>query len=303
MTDVDWAAGAAWMKGEVMPVGEAAIPVTDWGLTHSDITYDVVHVWDGRFFRMDDYLDRFHQSIKKCRLSVEQSKDEMRAILHRIVAQSGLERSYVSMVASRGQPTEAGSRDPRYCNNHFYAWCVLFVWVFKEDVVQRGAHVMVPETTSRIAPDAVDPTAKNYHWGDFTQGLFEAKEMGFDNTVLLDHEGHVTEGPGFNLFMVKDGVVSTARSGVLQGITRKVAMEICHHHTIPVSETDITLEQLLEADEVFATTTGGGPVAITRINARTFSNNAPGEMTRRLSQTYWDWHNDPSMSEAVDGTL
>jgi len=302
MEEQDWSAGAAWMNGIIMPIGQAAIPVTDWGLTHSDITYDVVHVWDGRFFRMDDYLDRFQHSMAKCRLTVEQDKDDMRKILHSIVARSGLNRSYVSMVASRGQPNVAGSRDPRLCENHFYAWCVPFVWVFLEEVVERGAHIMVPESVSRIAPDAVDPTAKNYHWGDFTQGLFEAKENGFDNTVLLDHDGHVTEGPGFNIFMVKDGVVSTPRSGVLQGITRKVALEICHHHGISAQQEDISLAQLMEADEVFATTTGGGPVAITQINARTFSNNAAGEVTRRLSETYWDWHNDPTMSEPVGGS-
>ena len=52
MTEKDFSQGAAWMKGEIMPIGEAAIPVTDWGLTHSDITYDVVHVWDRRTFSM-----------------------------------------------------------------------------------------------------------------------------------------------------------------------------------------------------------------------------------------------------------
>ncbi|NKB53817.1 MAG: branched-chain amino acid--2-keto-4-methylthiobutyrate aminotransferase [Rhizobiaceae bacterium] len=300
MVDKDFSNGAAWMAQEIMPVGKAAIPVTDWGLTHSDITYDVVHVWDGRFFRMDDYLQRFQRSLAKCRLSVDQSADDMRRILHQIVARSGLDRSYVSMVASRGQPSVPGSRDPRLCDNHFYAWCVPFVWVFLEEVVQRGAHLKVPETISRIATESVDPTAKNYHWGDFTQGLFEAKEAGFDNTLLLDHDGHVTEGPGFNVFMVKDGKVRTPRSGVLEGITRKVAMEICEHHGVPVTEQDISLADFLEADEVFATTTGGGPVPITRINERVFSNDAPGEVTRQFNQTYWAWHEDPAMSEKVN---
>ncbi|MGI9363605.1 MAG: aminotransferase class IV [Rhizobiaceae bacterium] len=296
----DYSKGAAWMRGEIMPVNEAAIPVTDWGLTHSDITYDVVHVWDGRFFRMDDYLDRFDKSMAKCRLSVEQNKDEIRRILHRIVARSGLERSYVSLVASRGQPSVPGSRDPRDCENHFYAWCVPFVWVFREDVIERGAHLKVSQDSSRISPEAVDPTAKNYHWGDFTRGLFEAKDAGYDNTLLLDHNGNVTEGPGFNVFMVKDGKVRTPQSGVLEGITRKVAMEICIHHDMPVQVGDISLDEFLEADEVFATTTGGGPMPITRINDRAFSNGAPGEITQLLRETYWTWHNDPTMSEAVD---
>jgi len=299
MEDHDWSAGVAWMDGAVMPIGQAKIPVTDWGLTHSDITYDVVHVWNGRFFRMDDYLDRFFESLSKCRLEVSESKADMREILHQIVARSGLKRSYVSLVASRGQPSVPGSRDPRLCNNYFYAWCVPFVWVFLEDVVERGARLQVPDAPVRISQDSVDPTAKNYHWGDFTQGLFAAKETGFDNTLLLDNQGLVTEGPGFNVFMVKDGMVKTPRKGVLRGITRKVALEICTSHSLPCSEADISFEEFMEADEVFVTTTGGGAVAVTQINNRTFSNGGTGEITKQISDTYWQWHKDPVMSEEV----
>lgn len=297
--DKDYSKGAAWMWGEIIPTSEAALPVTDWGLTHSDITYDVVHAWDGRFFRLDDYLMRFEESLIKCNLSIKQSRDDIRHILHQIVSRSQLQRSYVSFVASRGQPSVAGSRDPRDCVNHFYAWCVPFVWVFPEDVIQRGAHLQVPERVHRIASNSVDPTAKNYHWGDFTQGLIEAKQASFDNTLLLDVQGHVTEGPGFNVFMVKNGQVATPRSGVLEGITRKVSLELCAHLGFQVIEKDITLSELLDADEVFATTTGGGLIPITRINQKIYSNDAPGEVSLALQATYWEWHQDTSMSEVI----
>ena len=300
MSNKDWSAGAAWMWGELMPVGEASLPVTDWGLTHSDITYDVVHVWDGRFFRLDDYLERFENSLVKCNLSIDQNRADIRAILHQIVSRSQLQRSYVSFVASRGQPSVAGSRDPRDCVNHFYAWCVPFVWVFTEQVLERGAHIFVPEEVRRIDTRSVDPTAKNYHWGDFTQGLIAAKNDGYDNTVLLDAQGHVTEGPGFNLFMVKHGKAYTPKTGVLEGITRKVTMELCAEHNVSVEVSDITLQELLDADELFATTTGGGIVPITRVNQHTFSNDVAGELTLSLKDTYWQWHNDGSMSETID---
>lgn len=295
----NWSDGAAWMHGEYMPIAKAALPVTDWGLTHSDITYDVVHVWDGRFFRLDDYLERFENSVEKCRFSIEQSRSDIRKILHQIVSRSQLRRAYVSFVASRGQPSVAGSRDPRDCINHFYAWCVPFVWVFTEDVLARGARIQVPTNVHRIGIDSVDPTAKNYHWGDFTQGLMQAKDAGFDNTVLLDASGFVTEGPGFNLFIIKDGQVFTPRSGVLEGITRKVAIEICEHHSLTVRLADISLDQLLGADEVFATTTGGGIVPVTDVNQHSFSNGAAGEISRLLNDTYWTWHNDSAMCEPI----
>ena len=287
------------MRGELMPIGEAAIPVTDWGLTHSDITYDVVHVWEGKFFRLDDYLNRFERSLQRCHLSIDQSRDDIRNILHQIVARSGLQRAYVSFVASRGQPSIAGSRDPRDCVNHFYAWCVPFIWVFSDEVTQRGVHLLVPEDLQRIAERSVDPKAKNYHWGDFTQGLLQAKDAGYDNLVLTDANGFVTEGPGFNLFIVKDGKVCTPRSGVLEGITRKIAMELCHAQQVPVVESDITVDELLAADEVFVTTTGGGIVPVTRVNEHSFSNDAAGETTTELNRGYWNWHTDSSMSEAI----
>jgi len=152
----------------------------------------------------------------------------------------------------------------------------------------------------RISAHAVDPTAKNYHWGDFTQALITAKDTGYDNTVLLDAQGYVTEGPGFNVFMVKDGVVRTPESGGLEGITRKVAMELCTHQKLSIEESTITLDELLDADELFATTTGGGIVPIIRVNQRSFSNSVPGELTMALQQGYWQWHRNSSMSESID---
>lgn len=295
----DFSQGAAWMQGRVMPTSAAALPVTDWGLTHSDITYDVVHVWDGRFFRLDDYLARFKTSVERCHLSIEQSPQDIRKILHQIVSRSNLRQAYVSMVASRGQPQVAGSRDPRDCSNHFYAWCVPFVWVFDETARQRGAHLFVPDDIRRINTTAIDPRAKNYQWGDFTRGLLKAKESGFDNTLLMDADGHITEGPGFNVFIIKNGCASTAKTGVLEGITRKVAMELCEHHKLPVTEKHITLDELYDADEVFTTTTGGGLIPVTRVNKHTFSNDKPGEISQMLQNTYWQWHCSVSMSEKI----
>ena len=88
--DMDYSAGAAWMDGEVIPISEAKISVLDWGLTRSDITYDVVHVWNGAFFRIDDYLERFTTSMSKLRLDVGLDKEEIRAAIVDLISTSGL---------------------------------------------------------------------------------------------------------------------------------------------------------------------------------------------------------------------
>ena len=181
--------GAAWMDGKIIPVSEAKISVTDWGLTRSDITYDVVHAWDGAFFRLESYLQRFEQSVKKLRLEIQQSTDDIRTILHQIVGASGLKSAYCSMVASRGTPILAGTRDPRRCNNHFYAWCVPFIHVIPPEIADRGAHMFVVETIERISSNAIDPKVKNYHWGDLTQGQFQALDAGYDISVSFRRPG------------------------------------------------------------------------------------------------------------------
>ncbi len=295
----DFSKGAAWMAGEIVPISDAKISVLDWGFTRSDCTYDVASVRNGAFFRLDDYLDRFQTSLAKLRLQVPQQKDEIRDIVHAIVGRSGLRDSYVAMVASRGVPLIPGTRDPRQCGNHFFAWCIPYVHVIKPDIVARGAHLFVPPDIRRIPPDSVDPTAKNYHWGDLTRGLFEALDAGFDTAVLLDHQGNVTEGPGFNVFSLKGNTVRTPDAGVLEGITRRTVLELCGELNLETEVRPIPLDELLESDEVFTATTGGGVAPVARINDRVFSNDAPGPVTRRISETYLSWFDRPEYRQPV----
>ncbi len=300
MLKLDLSNGAAWMDGQIIPVKDAKISVTDWGLTRSDITYDVVHVWDGHFFRLEDYLDRFEVSIAKLRLEIPQSRADIKRILHDMVAASGLTSAYVSMVASRGTPSIPGTRDPRACDNHFYAWVVPFIWVIPTEVAKRGAHIMLASNCTRISPQSIDPTVKNYHWGDMTHALFEALDAGYDTCVLLDDRGHITEGPGFNIFAVIDGTVVTPQSGMLEGITRKTVLEICANLDLPHKARDIRADEFLQADEIFTATTAGGPVPVTRINGRILGNDAPGPMATRITETYWQWHNREELITPIE---
>ena len=141
----------------------------------------------GRLFRLEDYLDRFEVSMKKLRLDVGMDRNAIRSALIDLVATSGLRSAYVSMVASRGTPIVPGTRDPRACTNHFYAWAVPFIWVIPEDVAKRRAHISVAHDARRTPSNSIDPTVKNYHWGDMTTALFNALDDGYDTTVLLDH--------------------------------------------------------------------------------------------------------------------
>ena len=90
----NWAAGAAYIDGRFMPVAEAMIPVTDWGYRRSDVTYDVVSVWDGAFFKLDDHLKRFRNSMQHFRLQPRETDDDIRGILQELVRRTGLREAY-----------------------------------------------------------------------------------------------------------------------------------------------------------------------------------------------------------------
>ena len=285
----DLSMGAAWMNGQVLPISQAMIPINDWGLVHSDITYDVVPVIDGAFFRFDDYWARFLSSMENLHLDPGMTKLDIHAALHQMVSKSNLRDSYVAMVCSRGKPKISGSRDPRDCENHFFAWCVPYVHIIKPEIVEQGATAWIAQNAYRIPQNSVNPRVKNYHWGDFTQGIFEAKDKDYETVILLDYDGNVTEGPGFNVFAVKDKVLITPDKGVLAGVSRKTVLEMADHLGIKTSIRSLSVDELLAADEVFLSSSGGGVIPIVRVNETIFGNGASGPISIQLNETYWTW--------------
>ncbi len=277
------------MDGQIIPIVQAALPVTDWGLTHSDIAYDVVPVWQGAFFRLDDYVTRFIASLTAGRYDIGMDRDGICDALQAMVAATGLTDAYVAMVAARGRNPVPGSRDPRDCVNHFYAWCVPYVHVVKPELAAKGTSVWIAKSVRRIPIDSVDPRVKNYHWGDFTSGLFEAKDKGFETTLLLDHDGNLTEGPGFNVFAVFGDTVITPDGGVLHGITRATVLEMCAEAGLKMETRALPLDEVLSADEVFLSSSGGGVIPVARVDDRYFSNGAAGPVALGLRKRYFDW--------------
>ena len=282
-------AGAAYVGGRFVPMAEAVIPVTDWGFTRSDAVYDVVHVFNGHFFRLDDHLERFRHSMRARRLAPPEEPGAMEAILHRCVGLAGFTDAYVAMVASRGRPRVAGSRRPADCDNHFIAYALPWIDVIPKDVQERGAHLWIAGNP-RVPDASVDPTVKNYQWSDLTTGLFEAHDNGFDTAILCDTDGYVTEGPGFNIFIVRDGRVLTPDRGALHGITRRSVLELCEQSGIEAMVAPILRADLEDADEVFAATTAGGVMPVSRVGRRILGNDRPGPVSVRLKQLYWQRH-------------
>jgi len=293
--------GAAWMNGEFIQLSEARIPVLDWGFLRSDATYDVVHVWQGRFFRLDKHIDRFFHSTEKLRMPCKVSRINLKKILAGCVERSGLDNAYVEMIQTRGMSPNF-ERDPRKSEPRFIAFAVPFGWILKPEEFEKGLDVLV-SNRRRISPNSIDSRIKNYHWLDLVSGMFEAFDDGHDTVILTNEENNISEGPGFNIFCVDERGLNSPNKGVLEGITRQTVLDLAKELNLPFQLRPISLEKLKNSNEVFATSTAGGIMPITKINGILIGQGSPGEITRKLHKTYWDKHSDPAWSVSKDDLL
>lgn len=294
--------GCAWIDGDFVPIEDAKISILETGFVRSDVTYDVVGVWKGKFFRLDDHLDRFELSYRNLRIAPPLERDEMREILVECVSRSGIRDAYVEMLLTRGIP-EPGQRDPRTFKPRFYAYAIPYVWIVRPEIQEgEGTHLVVARDVRRTPPGAMDPTIKNFQWGDFMRGLFEAYERGGWLALLTDGDGNVAEGPGFNIFAVTDGALRTPATGVLQGVTRKTVLDIAEEHNIPVEVGPVPTSVIYNADELFITSTAGGVMPIPTLDGEQVGNGGgkPGPLTTKIRDIYWAWHDDPRFVTEVD---
>jgi branched-chain amino acid aminotransferase len=294
-----FAAGAALIDGMVVPINEARIPITDMGFARSDVTYDVVAVWRGAFFRLDAHLDRFLRNCKRLRLDPGLSREQIAQALTELVRRTELRDSYVDMICTRGVPAP-GVRDPRSVDNRFYAYAIPYMWLLAWDERDSGMDAVIARQVERISPKAVDPTVKNFHWGDLVRGLYEAYDRGARFPVLLDSDGNITEGPGYNVFALVGGTLLTPDSGVLEGITRLTVIELAREHGIGVRETTLDEATFRRGTELFASSTAGGVMAITSLDGRPIGDGTAGPLTRRIRDLYWAAHSDPRYITAID---
>jgi len=293
--------GYAWIDSKYVELAEAKIPILDWGFLRSDATYDVVHVWKGRFFRLDKHIDRFFESAKKLRMPCQISRDELKKILANCVIKGKLESAYVEMIQTRGMSPKF-VRDPRLATPRVMAFAVPFGWILKQEDFEKGLNVLLTDI-KRIPPSSVDPTIKNYHWMDLVTGMLDAYEKGNDTAVLVDENNNITEGPGFNLFCINDSGIFTPDHGVLEGITRQSVFDLAKELHLPIMKKSISVEELYNAEELFATSTAGGIMPITKVSGKEIGKGRVGNLTRQLHKLYWQKHSDDSWSTSISDIL
>ena len=293
-----FAAGAAYTRGQIVPVDDAMVPLFDLGFLRSDLTYDVPAVWDGRFFRLDDHLARLERSCAKLRLTPPLSTPEIRDMLIDLVRRTALRDAYVDVIVTRGR-MPAGKRDPRLAQSAIYAFVTPYVWIMPLALQETGGSAVVTTSVHRTPPGSMDPTIKNLQWGDLTRGFFEAFDRDANLPLLPDLDGNITEGC-YNVFTVHGDVLRTPARGVLEGVTRMTAMEIARAAGWSVEMTAVPAASLYTADEIFLSSTAGGIMPVTTLDGAPVGGGQVGPKTRLIWERYWDLHADPKLSFAVD---
>jgi branched-chain amino acid aminotransferase len=300
MAEKDYSQGAAYVYGQYVTLEGAVIPVWDMGFMHADVCYDVTSTWNGNFFRLEDHLKRFRNTLKGFRMHLDLDDAAMTEIMMECIRLTGHKNTYVYFGATRGVPaTGTYSRDPRDYIQQFLVFAIEYVYIISEEIMNgRGAHLYISKTTRRTPPASINPIFKNHAWPDLTTGLIEALEAGADQGALLDYDGNLTEGAGFNVFVVKNGKVITPDRGVLEGITRMSVFELCEEMGIAVEVRPVKGEELYTADEMFFASTAGGIMPVSRVDNHIMSGDKPGPISVNLKNRYWEkreagWHATP----------
>lgn len=293
--------GIGFIDGAYCARHEMKMPVYDLGFMMADMTYDAAHVWKGRFFRLEDHLTRWERSISRRRYTtLPYNKEQVRDIILECVRKSGYRDALVYWIATRGVPSDH-RRDLRTCQNRFMAWAAPFHWMVPPEQLERGegANIYI-SSVLRTPPESSDPEVKNFARIDFSRACLEAYDHGSEYPVLLDLDGNVTEGRGWNIFALSGGTLISPDRGVLDGVTRKTVLELCRLGNIEGKLGRIRAEDLLRADELFLATTAGGIMPVTRVNDTVIRNGAVGPVTKRLTEQYWAMHEDPALNTPID---
>ena len=167
---------------------------------------------------------------------------------------------------------------------------------------EKGLDVLLTDI-KRIPANSVDPTIKNYHWLDLVNGMLNAYEQGHHTALLVDENNNVTEGPGFNIFCVDQTGIITPDLGVLEGITRQTVFDLANELGVKISKKSISIEKLKTAKELFATSTAGGIMPITKISGETIGSGKVGDVTRQIHKLYWQKHLDSNWTISVNDIL
>ena len=274
----------AYFKGEWMPFSQVKIDPMDRGFTVGDVVFDVARTFNGKSFRMEDHIQRLYRSLKFVRIDPGLSAKEMLAISEEVVQRNDHLRAEVgdftiTQFVTRGPGSSSRSAGPP-------AVCVKVAPIgFGRfaDLFKDGAHGVITRTRS-YPVESLDPKVKNYSRMNFNLADLEAADVDPEAwPILTDAEGSLTEGTGYNVFLVTDGVIRTPGDrNILQGVSRGMVFDLARQLNIPLVEEDIQPYDLYTADEAFFSGTSPCILPVSKVDQREIGDGRPGPIVQQL---------------------
>jgi branched-chain amino acid aminotransferase len=275
----------AYVNGEFVPRDQAKLSIFDVGFLRGDAVFDTTSAWNGRIFKLSAHLERLQLSLRAARIACPLSLEELRGVIVETTRRSGLRNAYIQTIVTRGEPP-FGVRDIMQCRPGLIVFAIPYVFILNPEQIRAGGRAMIASTRA-LPAQCLDPKIKSLSRLHFDLAMLQGKAAGMDVARMLDLGGYVTEGPGFNVFVVKGGVLFSPPEGILMGITRQTVFELAAEHQIPAREASLTAYDLYAADEVFLTSTAGGIMPLVEIDGHPIGDGKPGPVGQRIHGLYW----------------
>jgi D-alanine transaminase len=268
------------LNGQILERDKAKVDIEDRGYQFGDGIYEVVRVYNGTFFTADEHLTRLFESAAKIGMTLGYTLEELKNLLASLVQRNNIKDGTIYLQFSRGVAAR---------QHHYPAKDVVpaFTAYTKEverpkDKLENGVHAKLVEDMRWLRCDI-----KSLNLLGNIMAKQEAAESGCFEAIL--HRGDtVTEGSSSNMFIVKGGTIKThpATNLILNGITRRVILDICKEQNIPFKEEEFTVEELLAADEIFLASTTSEVMPIVKVVGKEFESPEPGEVTKKLQARF-----------------
>jgi len=281
-----------YIDGEYYPKSQAKISVYDHGLLYGDGVFEGIRVYKGVVFKLKEHVERLYDSAHSIMLQMPLTKEQMTNAVLETLRKNKLRDGYIRLIVTRGIG-DLGL-DPRKCPKASTIIIADTIKVYAGEAKEKGITTII----SWVRRDPVDATTheiKSLNYLNSVMAKIEANISGVDEAICLDKNGCVCEGVGENVFIVKKGKIFTPPSsvGALPGITAVTVVELAQKLGYNVTETNVTPNQLFNADEVFFTGTAVEVAPIREVNKRQIGSGAPGPVTKKIMEEFQKTVLDP----------
>jgi branched-chain amino acid aminotransferase len=285
------ASSRIWMDGALVPWDDAKIHVAAHVVHYGSSVFEGIRAYQTArgpaVFCLAPHVRRLEDSCRIFRMTLPYTRDQISQAILETVSVNGHRDCYIRPVVFRG--VESLGVDPRRCPLHVAIITIEWGRMLGPEAIEQGVDVMV-SSWRRMAPDTHPGMGKiggNYVNSAFV--VMEAVDNGFAEGIALDAQGHLSEGSGENLFVVRDGTVFTPplAASILGGVTRGVVATLCRDFGIEVREMAIPREMLYVADEVFFTGTAAEITPVRSVDRQPVGAGRRGPITQRLQEEFF----------------